>query len=95
MLAGFAGALVEGRWTEDYSDSWADREILDGLHDALDRLITARRDRTGREILGEWAGHSRRLERMMADAERRVGPQASVAVFPLGGATYARAPAGA
>src|SRR5690349_990376 len=27
MLSGFAGALIEGRWTEDYSDSWADHEI--------------------------------------------------------------------
>jgi len=66
MLSGFAGALIEGRWTEDYSDSWADREILDGLHIALDRLVAERRDRTGPEILGEWALHSRTLEAMMA-----------------------------
>jgi len=69
MLAGFAGALIEGRWTEDYSDAWADREILDGLHVALDRLIEERRRRSGPEILEEWAKHSGRLERMMAGDE--------------------------
>lgn len=65
MLSGFAGALIEGRWTEDYSDSWSDREMLDGLHDALDQLIAQRRSLSGPEILSEWAGHSVRLERMM------------------------------
>src|SRR6266487_950213 len=38
MLAGFAHSLIEGRWTEDYSDSWADHDILDGLHATLDGL---------------------------------------------------------
>ena len=74
MLAGFAGALIEGRWTEDYSDSWADREILDGLHLALDRLIGERRDHSGPQILEEWDAHSGRLEAMMAGDER----------FPIG-----------
>ena len=69
MLAGFAGALIDGRWTEDYSDSWADREILDGLHIALDHLVAERRERTGVEILEEWARHSKRLEVMMAGDE--------------------------
>jgi len=69
MLAGFAQSLVDGRWTEDYSDSWADREILDGLHDALDRLIEERRDRSGQEILSEWEGHALKLERMMEGDE--------------------------
>lgn len=34
----------------------------------------------------------RDLRRMLADAERMVGPRASVAVFPYGGATYVPAP---
>jgi hypothetical protein len=34
-----------------------------------------------------------RVERMIADAVRLVGLRARVAVFPLGGATYARSPA--
>jgi hypothetical protein len=34
------------------------------------------------------------IERMIADAVRRVGPRARVAVFPLGGATYTRGPNG-
>lgn len=69
MLSGFAGALIEGRWTEDYSDSWVDHEILDGLHIALDRLVAERRDRSGPEILEEWAGYSKRLQAMMAGDE--------------------------
>ena len=69
MLAGFAHALIEGRWTEDYSDSWADHEILDGLHVVLDRLIAERRDRSGDEIIVEWEGHAARLERMMEGDE--------------------------
>jgi hypothetical protein len=35
-----------------------------------------------------------RVDEMIADAVRRVGNRARVAVFPLGGATYARGPAG-
>jgi hypothetical protein len=69
MLSGFAGALIEGRWTEDYSDSWEDREKLDGLHVALDRLIEDRRHLSGAEVLHEWSGHSVRLEAMMAGDE--------------------------
>jgi hypothetical protein len=69
MLSGFAGALIDGRWTEDYSDSWADHSILDGLHNALDRLIEQRRGMSGPQILSEWAGHSVRLEPMMAGDE--------------------------
>jgi mycothiol maleylpyruvate isomerase-like protein len=65
MLAGFAHALIEGRWTEDYSDSWADHEILDGLHQTLDLLVRERRHRSGPEILAEWEGIAARLERMM------------------------------
>jgi hypothetical protein len=66
MLAGFAEALIEGRWTEDYSDSWSDPRMRDQLHDAFGELIAARRDRTLPEILGEWKRHSTRLERMMS-----------------------------
>lgn len=69
MLAGFAHSLIEGRWTEDYSDSWADHEILDGLHATLDGLIAQRRDRSGAEILREWDALSVRLERMMNGEE--------------------------
>ena len=69
MLAGFAEALIEGRWTEDYSDSWADHEIRDRLHDAFDGLIDRRRDRSGHEILEEWGRHAGILERMMSGDE--------------------------
>jgi hypothetical protein len=65
MLAGFAQALIDGRWTEDYSDSWEDHGKLDGLHQALDVLVQQRRDRSGGEILQEWDAHADRLERMM------------------------------
>lgn len=66
MLTGFAEALIEGKWTEDYSDSWSDRTIRDRLHDTLDALIAARRDRTGDELLKEWEGHAGKLEPMLA-----------------------------
>jgi MDMPI C-terminal domain len=69
MLAGFAHSLVQGRWTEDYSDSWADHEILDNLHTALEVLIEQRRDRSGLEVLTEWDALGRRLEQMMAGFE--------------------------
>jgi mycothiol maleylpyruvate isomerase-like protein len=69
MLAGFAEALIVGRWTEDYSDSWADHEILDGLHNTLDRLIQERRGRSGTQLLTEWEANSSRLEHMMNGEE--------------------------
>jgi hypothetical protein len=69
MLTGFAEALIEGKWTEDYSDSWSDQTIRDRLHDTLDGLIAARRDRTGDELLKEWEGHAAKLERMLAGEE--------------------------
>jgi len=65
MMAGFAEALVEGRWTEDYSDAWSDPAIRNQLHAAFDVLIARRSDKTGPEVLDEWAGHAARLERMM------------------------------
>lgn len=65
MLSGFAEALIEGRWTEDYSDSWADHEILDTLHQTLNVLVQQRRDRSGEAILIEWDAYAARLERMM------------------------------
>jgi hypothetical protein len=69
MLAGFAQALIEGRWTEDYSDSWSDHAIRDRLHTTLDGLIAERRERTGDELLKEWDGHCAKLERMLAGDE--------------------------
>ena len=69
MLAGFAGALIDGRWTEDFSDSWSDHKIRDRLHDTLEGLIAERRGRSGDEILKEWDEHSAKLERMMAGEE--------------------------
>ena len=65
MLAGFAGALIEGRWTEDYSDAWSDEDVRRRLHVAFDGLIAARRGRSGGEILREWETYAPRLERMM------------------------------
>jgi hypothetical protein len=69
MLAGFAEALIDGRWTEDYSDAWSDPAMRDQLHEAFDMLIARRKDHTGTEILDEWARHAARLERMMSDEE--------------------------
>ena len=69
MLAGFAGALISGRWTEDFSDSWSDPAIRDHLHDTLEGLIAERRGRSGDELLKEWDEHSAKLERMMAGEE--------------------------
>ena len=69
MLAGFAEALIDGRWTEDYSDSWSDNSIRDRLHETLDALIAERRDRPGEEILKELEAHSIKLERMLAGDE--------------------------
>jgi hypothetical protein len=69
MLAGFAEALIEGMWTEDYSDAWADPRMRDQLHDAFDRLIAQRKDLTGPKILEEWARHAVHLERMMDGEE--------------------------
>jgi hypothetical protein len=65
MLAGFAGALIEGRWTEDFSDAWSDDDVRRRLHTAFDALIAERGGRSGPEILREWEMHARRLERMM------------------------------
>lgn len=69
MLAGFAGALIEGRWTEDFSDAWSDEGVRRRLHVAFDDLIAERRDRPGPENLREWESHARRLERMMDGEE--------------------------
>lgn len=66
MLTGFAEALIDGNWTEDYSDSWSDHSIRDRLHERMDGLIAARRDRAGDEVLKEWDGHAAKLERMLA-----------------------------
>ncbi len=69
MLAGFAEALVEGRWNEDYSDSWADHRIRDRLHARFQAMIDLRRDRSGPEVLKEWTTLAPRMERMMAGDE--------------------------
>jgi Mycothiol maleylpyruvate isomerase N-terminal domain len=65
MLAGFARAIVEGAWLEDYSDAWADPDIRRRLLNAFNGLILVRRNRSGRELLDEWETCAVRLERMM------------------------------
>lgn len=65
MLAGFAKALVEGAWREDYSDSWSDPSIRKRLMNALNGLIFLRRDGSGPDVLAEWEAYAVRLERMM------------------------------
>lgn len=69
MLAGFAEALIEGRWNEDYSDSWADKRMRERLQDRFQAMIDIRRDRSGEEVLQEWSTLAPRMERMMAGQE--------------------------
>lgn len=69
MLTGFAEALVEGQWDEDYSDSWDDEGLRAKLQDRFQTMIEARRDRTGAEVLKEWATLAPRMERMMAGTD--------------------------
>lgn len=69
MLAGFAEALIEGTWNEDYSDAWTDRSIRDRLQERFNAMIALRRDRSGPEILAEWSRLAPRMERMMDGTE--------------------------
>jgi hypothetical protein len=69
MLAGFAEALIEGHWNEDYSDAWADKDLRHRLQDRFQGMIDLRRDRTGQEVLREWTGLAPRMERMMDGQE--------------------------
>lgn len=69
MLTGFAEALMNGKWGEDYSDSWADKGLREQLHDRFQAMIELRRDRSGPELLKEWSGLAPRMERMMAGIE--------------------------
>jgi hypothetical protein len=69
MMTGFAQALINGRWTDDYSDSWTDAGLLEKLHLEFEAMIAERRDKTGPEILEEWSAHAPRLERMMRSEE--------------------------
>ncbi|HJR18992.1 MAG TPA: hypothetical protein VJ922_04675 [Actinomycetota bacterium] len=69
MLAGFAEALIEGHWNEDYSDSWDDKGLRAKMQDRFQTMIDARRERSGAEVLKEWATLAPRMERMMAGLE--------------------------
>lgn len=69
MLTGFGKALTEGRWNEDYSDSWADKDLRQRLQDTFQSMIDDRRDCTGPEVLREWSNLAPRMERMMAGQE--------------------------
>ncbi len=66
MLAGFAEALIEGHWNEDYSDAWADKDLRHRLQERFQGMIDLRRDRSGEEVLKEWTGLAPRMERMMS-----------------------------
>jgi hypothetical protein len=66
MLAGFAEALIEGHWNEDYSDAWADKDLRLRLQERFQEMIDLRRDRSGEEVLKEWIGLAPRMERMMS-----------------------------
>jgi len=66
MLAGFAEALIEGHWNEDYSDAWADKDLRLRLQERFQEMIDLRRDRSGEEVLKEWTGLAPRMERMMS-----------------------------
>jgi hypothetical protein len=65
MLAGFAEALIEGHWNEDYSDAWSDKVMRERLQGRFQAMIDLRRDRSGDEVLKEWTGLAPRMERMM------------------------------
>jgi hypothetical protein len=69
MLTGFAEALIEGHWNEDYSDSWDDKGLRAKMQDRFQTMIEARRDRSGVEVLREWATLAPRMERMMAGVD--------------------------
>lgn len=69
MLAGFAEALIEGYWDEDYSDSWADRSLRERLLDRFQAMIDLRADRSGLDVLKEWTRLAPRMERMMDGLE--------------------------
>lgn len=69
MLAGFAEALIEGHWDEDYSDAWADKDLRQRLQERFQGMIDLRRDRSGEEVLREWTGLAPRMERMMDGRE--------------------------
>ena len=66
MLTGFAEALIEGHWDEDYSDSWSDKSMRERLQERFQAMIDIRKDRSGGEVLREWATLAPRMERMMA-----------------------------
>src|SRR5688572_32735588 len=55
MLTGFAEALIEGRWDEDYSDSWSDKQLRERLLDRFQAMVDLRRDFSGAQVLKEWS----------------------------------------
>ena len=69
MLTGFAQALIDGTWNEDYSDSWTDTELRERLMARFQAMIDVRRERTGGSILDEWSRLAPRMERMMSGAD--------------------------
>ena len=83
MLAGFAKALVEGAWREDYSDAWSDPDVRRRLLNAFNGLILLRRDHSGPQVLAEWETHAVKLERMMNGDE-----QFPEGTHPFAGWTY-------
>ena len=83
LLAGFAKALVEGAWLEDYSDAWSDPDVRRRLLNAFNGLILIRRDHSGPALLEEWETYAVRLERMM-DGDEPVPP----GIHPFAGWTY-------
>jgi hypothetical protein len=66
MLTGFAQAIVDGCWTQDYSDSWADGGMRERLNEIFDGWVAARRESSMIEILAEWEAYAPRLQRMIA-----------------------------
>lgn len=69
MLTGFARAIVEGRWTQDFSDSWADANLRQQLHEHFEGWISERRERSMADVVAEWDSCALRLRRMIAREE--------------------------
>ncbi|MGH2783998.1 MAG: hypothetical protein ACRDJ1_01920 [Actinomycetota bacterium] len=66
MLTGFAEALIEGHWNDDYSDSWENKALRARLQERFQEMIEHRRNEPGPDVLREWAALAPRMERMMA-----------------------------
>ena len=76
--------MIEGHWNEDYSDSWADKDLRHRLHDRFQAMIDLRRDRSGGEVLKEWTGLA---PRHGAD-DGRPGRRSRRGIHPFAAWTY-------